>query len=343
MEVDINDYSYFAETDEFLIKDYTYRGITFLGKNVTPAMQGAKATTYSFENTAFFEKMQTALLEELNKSFENTHSEEANNMDNEKTVEQTSEGQFTEPETTPEEPTAEMTQEPEQTEEPAKDFALLSSIVSEVCKGLRSYTFDYDGFEVQKYYFEDIDTDKQTVYVYSMADGQIYAAPYMVENDAISLVPNFRKQVLTYRDFVEGQDSLNDYTMDTPALQIEKFNEMKSSLEATEAQVKELTEYKEKVEAAKKEAEVNATLEQFSDLAGVEEFETLKTKALEYSAEDLEKECFAIRGKQHTPKKTEKINYSHSDGTGVKFPILQSASESNQSRISDMINHYKKG
>lgn len=340
MEIDILDYSCFENTDDFLIKDYRYRGVTFLGDDLIPAMQGAKATAYSFENSAFFEKMQNALTEELNKSFENTQSEEAKKMENEKTVEQTSEGQFNEKVVeTSEEPTAEMTKE---TREPEKDFALLSSIVSEVCKGLGSYTMDFEGIEIQKYYFEDIDTDKQTVYVYSMADSQVYAAPYMVENDTVSLVPNFRRQVLTYRDFVEGQDTLNDYSVDTPALQVEKFNEMKSSLEAAEAQVKELTEYKEKAEAAKKEAEVNATLEQFSDLAGVEEFEALKTKALEYSAEDLEKECFAIRGKQHTPKKTEKINYSHSDATGVKFPVLQSGNESSQSRIGDMIKHYSK-
>lgn len=356
MEIHINDYTYDDHFGEYLVNDYVYRGVTFLGYDVAPAMAGAQAKVNAeYQSTAFFEKMQFALQSELDAIPTIDEPKEAKTMSEiENNTVETSEVQTPEDaelntaeEVVEEQPEAAEEPKTENTteEEPNKQFALLSNVVDQIRGALNEFTMDFEGAQFPKYIFEDIDTSKQLVYVYSIENGNYYAAPYAVEGDTVSLVANFRRQVLSFRDFDEGQDTEiqgeNHY-----AVPLSKFKELKTFYDQAQTELEELRKFQASTLAAQKEEQINAVLEQFTDLAGNEEFEALKSKAAEYSVEDFEKECFAIRGKSVKPQKSEKFKYNKTSTTGgVHFALPpMSEGQTSSSRIGDMIKHYvKKG
>jgi len=64
-----------------------------------------------------------------------------------------------------------------------------------------------------------------------------------------------------------------------------------------------LRQFKTDTEGAKAKGERDEVFAQFEDLVGVEAFETLRENCMEYSKEDLEEKCFAIRGRNSTTAK----------------------------------------
>lgn len=76
-------------------------------------------------------------------------------------------------------------------------------------------------------------------------------------------------------------------------------NTTTTEFEALKAEIETLRQFKTEIlETERKDAE-DALFEQFTELAGIEEFETLKTKASDYELDDIEKECFAILGRKN--------------------------------------------
>lgn len=79
-----------------------------------------------------------------------------------------------------------------------------------------------------------------------------------------------------------------------------------SAIETLRGEVVELKEFKRVVEEKAHRTECDSVLDEFSDLGRFEAFRDLKSKAYEYSADELRKECFAIRG-QYGTSKTAKV------------------------------------
>lgn len=75
-----------------------------------------------------------------------------------------------------------------------------------------------------------------------------------------------------------------------------------ASIDALRNEVAELREFKNNVEEQAHIADCDSVLDEFSDLNRFEIFKDLKSKAYSYSADELRKECFAIRGQYGTAK-----------------------------------------
>ena len=75
-----------------------------------------------------------------------------------------------------------------------------------------------------------------------------------------------------------------------------------AALDAMKLEVTVLRDFKRDVEDKAHKAECDAVLGEFSDLNRFESFRDLKAKAYEFSADDLRKECFAIRGQYGSAK-----------------------------------------
>lgn len=370
MEIDINDYLYLKDTDRFLVNDYAYRGITFLGYDVQPAMRNAEASICeeytSQDSNAFMEQMQVALQSEFNIQ-EQRGTKEAStlNTSTDNTTEVTSgeeiqenmsntgeatESEPVEPEEqnavpeseTPAESEGDMSAEPEvvpETSNAADEYALMSQLYRSLNEALSEIKIDDDGYVRQKYWIEDIDADKQLVYVWSLEDANYYAASYVIEGDKISLIANFRRQVQVFRDFVDGQDTTYERT-NRYATPLSEYKELKEKYDNDLKELETLREFQANVIAEQKQAALEAVLEQFTDLAGNEEFEALKKASDDYTVEDFEKECFAIRGKVLQPK-SDKFNYSNKNHVGAHFSLpFDAQGQSTGDRISDMIKHY---
>ena len=73
-------------------------------------------------------------------------------------------------------------------------------------------------------------------------------------------------------------------------------------LDAMKLEVAALRDFKKDVENKAHKAECDAVLGEFSELNRFESFRDLKAKAYEFSADDLRKECFAIRGQYGSAK-----------------------------------------
>jgi hypothetical protein len=92
--------------------------------------------------------------------------------------------------------------------------------------------------------------------------------------------------------------------------------EENAKIDADRDLLAELQAFKAEHLAAEHRAAVDATLEEFADMNGNEEFEALKEVAYELETiEALRKECYAIKGK-FSYSKPEKVNK-----TNVKVPI----------------------
>lgn len=75
-----------------------------------------------------------------------------------------------------------------------------------------------------------------------------------------------------------------------------------TAVEDLRREVAELKEFKRDVEDRAHKAECDSVLDEFSDLSRFEAFKDLKAKAYSYSADELRKECFAVRGQYGAPK-----------------------------------------
>lgn len=352
METDILDAEFDRTYGVYNVTNFVYRAVTYLGNDHLPAMADAGATIAQYTQTKreHFDEMwfalQSDLQDNVNETEANTLSEEIKNQNVEETEFDTNE-----PETVEEH--SEENEAPEQAEDkPAenhetvtegqnskKAYSLLSNIVDSIGSALSTYTYEYDGMAHPKYYFEDIDPDKQLAYVYSMEDGHYYSVPYAVEGDSISLIHNFTRQVLSYRDFVVGQDTDTNFSDGTRGVVAqEAYSSLKKSYEESQKELEELRTYRAQIEAEKKQIEVEAVFQKFEDLAGNAEFEALKEKAADYEVADLEKECYALRGKNIVPNK-----FSASKSSGLRVPLGDYSQEAPVSRVAEMIEKFQKG
>ena len=77
-----------------------------------------------------------------------------------------------------------------------------------------------------------------------------------------------------------------------------EYSEYKDSHSYSNEDYSVLKKFHDETLSAEYEAKINEVLDRFSDLADNEEFKDICSRAHEFSSvEDLEKECFAIKGK----------------------------------------------
>ena len=90
--------------------------------------------------------------------------------------------------------------------------------------------------------------------------------------------------------------------------------EIERKCEKLTKECNELKEYKDSVERESRKEEQCNLFSQFTDLTGIDEFETLKSNCEDMSIAEIEEKCFAIRGKHMLFSKVCKRS-------GVQLPV----------------------
>ena len=174
-----------------------------------------------------------------------------------------------------------------------------------------------------KYSIIDFDADASKVYVFDTADWRMYGFNYSANGDAIVIDVDSKARVKwAIVEYDEGEQPLpfsgmferasakinevsasyDELLEDKEAL-ASKYTDMSSEMSALSEEVAGLRQYKADVEHAYALAKIDEVLNQFSDLEGVEAFESIKEHAEEFDIETLEEKCFAIRGRNNTSVK----------------------------------------
>ncbi len=202
------------------------------------------------------------------------------------------------------------------TDEGAVNFELTyQQLVDSLRRELASVQYvDELGFTRPRYYY--IDNDDKKVYAEDVAeDYQLYSFEFTVEGDRVVINFDSKKRAkIVFVDVEESEDvkpvmmsieRAKDEMAQIKEELTKKFNNEKESAvskvkselndvvkkyNALLEHTKELEKFKEDVERKQREEAEAALFAQYKQLEGIEEFETLKQRASEFTLQDLEKE-----------------------------------------------------
>lgn len=197
--------------------------------------------------------------------------------------------------------------------------------------------------EYPKYYFVDYDKELEEVYAWDSVDWLLYGFKYSMDGDKV-IIDFESKQRKKYAivDFDEGeQASPFSPVFNKMSEALAAFSETKNQLSEAQkaigdlgAELDELRQFKKDTEEAAIAQEKEQTLSAFTDLFGVEAFEQLREDIANYSAEELEEKCYAIRGKQAG------LKFSQNNAPAVKLLIDKEAK--NDEPYGGLFLHYSK-
>ena len=201
-----------------------------------------------------------------------------------------------------------MKEEQAEAERVAK-FELSSNMRKALCDALQEKTVQKPWGDVPMYYLEDFDMDASVVYACCCETYNVYGFQYSMDGDRA--VIDFESGKRMKRAFVEYDEGAEDamaamfadiekHYAENEAQLTEKYDAVSRELEQLKestSDIEDLRKFKADTEAAEAEANRNAVLAQFDDLAGIEAFENLRAECAEYDLETLEEKCYAIRGK----------------------------------------------
>ena len=197
------------------------------------------------------------------------------------------------------------------------------------------------GEECSLYYFVDYDADKGIVYAEERCTGKLYGFPYKMDGDsAVIDFENGTRKKRAFADYVEGDaadmysEQREAYTaeaeqlytdMTAKAAELEgKVAEYSEQITAMESELEQLRTFKADVEAKTAAIEREAVFAQFSDLVGVEAFDSLVENCAEMAIADIEEKCYAIRGRMVASAST---NYSAAQKKSAPKVTLDSVPE----------------
>ena len=197
--------------------------------------------------------------------------------------------------------------------EPTDNFALAEQFREELINALSTETVETCFGTMTRYWYVDYDNDASEVYCYDTEDWKLYGFTYSMNGDNVTI--NFaekKRKKFSIVDFDEGEQTAAFAAVF--AAVTEKFNESKTQWEqkyqtasdtisSMESELGTLRQFKTDTEEAIAKGERDEVFAQFEDLVGVEAFENLREHCTEYSVEDLEEKCFAIRGRNGTVAK----------------------------------------
>lgn len=309
MEIDVTDGEK-QDDGYYNIKKFQFTALCLLG-NATPCFNGSKLEMYSSENIKDgianmmddIQKNYSAIVAAVNGGDDNnSDSKGGENMDGMNKI----------PEST--EPVVETAPE-EQNEEPtAMQFELNGNIEESLRKAVYEPKTIRWGEEYCLYYFVDFDADLGVVYAEERGTGNLYGFPYKMDGDvAVVDFENGARKKRAFADFVEG-DAANLYSEQRSEAAAEaeqmyadltakcseleaKVTEYSEQITAMQTELDSLREFKANADAEAATEAREAVFAQFTDLAGVEAFDSLKENCAEMAIADIEEKCYAIRGR----------------------------------------------
>nr|DAI25479.1 MAG TPA: hypothetical protein [Caudoviricetes sp.] len=279
MEILIKAVEFAEEDDVCRIDKFVITGVTLLGADRTPAMEGACASVqFAAEDK---DKLMATLVDALTQEFTRKEGDIdlPKNKDievMEETVEPIAEESTVEEEPAVEEPVAE--------EEPAEDFTAAFSATfmqkRQALCGALPHSYDKErGIEVSHYLvdFDDkyvyVERDTWTADTFTQQTGR-FEYKFDEATQVAELTSEFELMVckwLTVDEAEKLEESRNVFT-----------------------ELDELRTYK-------REKEVANVFAQFPDLVENEQFKALLNDNAKFSVDELQRECYVIRGMAHSP------------------------------------------
>lgn len=180
------------------------------------------------------------------------------------------------------------------------------------------YTDPYWG-EMSKYMYVDYDSSVSEVYCYDCEDWKLYGFTYSMNGD--NVVIDFackKRKKFSIVDFDEGSADFDyRYAFESYGQAIaacknaeisqiqadseSKYNQASQTISTLQSEVEQLRAYqKSKMDEERKDAETEL-FARFSELIGVDAFESLRKNCSEMTLEDIENKCFEIKGRNSMP------------------------------------------
>ena len=163
-------------------------------------------------------------------------------------------------------------------------------------------------YTLPKYWFVDYDRDLMEVYGESSEDWNLYGFSYSMDGDHAVIDWESRKRMkIALVEYDEGS-SADPFSRVFTSIEgvftnergdiMDKYQKAETEIGSMQSELDTLRQFKRDAEEAEKEEARSQMFAKFADLAGVEAFEALKADCANYSAEELEEKCYAIRGRQ---------------------------------------------
>ena len=201
--------------------------------------------------------------------------------------------------------------------EPAADpvveerFELNSRICEEICYAVEAEKIQSPWGEMPRYSVVDYDAEYKMVYCFDADDHwKLYGFGFSMNGDNVVVDFESKKRMkFAIVDFDEGEQTMPfDKLFEDISAQFtandtqwsEKYQAASDTIETMNTELGSLRQFKTDTEAAAAEVAREEIFAQFEDLAGVEEFESLRENCSEFELDALEEKCYAIRGRNGT-------------------------------------------
>lgn len=194
-------------------------------------------------------------------------------------------------------------------EHAGEDFALAGQLRDSICEALAVEKAETCWGEDIRYWYVDHDDEKGEVYAYDITDWNLYGFTYTKNGDNVVIDFASRKRMkFTIVEFDEGEQPGTVSAMF--ATVCEKFEASEKAWDekfaAANDELESLRAFKKTTEDAAEKAEFDAKCEalfaQFAELNGSEAFTALREKRAEYTLDELEEKCYALRGRMSSGK-----------------------------------------
>ena len=310
MEIIVDKYSFDTKKSIFNITDYRYQGITLLGDDKTPAMQGANATfDLNLNYTEIIDKMKILLENEL-LTYE-SNQKGGNKLEDKENVQVFNEGH--------------IENEDSKIVSKEKDFehSLEYETVKEKMELLSEKVSDL-GFDNEKLYvnYYLIDFDDKYVYIKKYINQKIdgkWKYSNLIVRRTYSVVDS---------DYQIGQDEVE---MVNKLLTKDEAAELEEKRTQLEAQVYELKQYKEAKLKEERDNKLQDIFNKFDErLNGNETYESLKNNN-DLLPEDIEDKCYSLIGRLNYDKL---INENKKEGQNIDNDSITLGFESEDKFIS---------
>lgn len=214
----------------------------------------------------------------------------------------------------------------------------------ELIASLSAETVEREWGTVRRYCYCDYDTERSEVYCYDVENWNLYGMKFSLNGDHV--VIDFDSKTRKKFAIVDFEEGTEDFSMkevfdtiaeDSAARKAyelntvfseersgleEKYSTAAAEIEQLNSEIVELRQYQQTKLSEERKAAADAVFAMFTDLSGIEAFETLRADYGDMPLEDIEDKCFAIRGRNNT--KTFSVGKT---GGNVRLPVAKEHQE----------------
>ena len=193
-----------------------------------------------------------------------------------------------------------------------EDFALARQHREELIESLSAEKVDTYYGETSRYWYEDHDDQAMEVYCYDCEEWRLYG--FKFSNDGDRVVIDFdskKRKRFSIVDFDEGDQTsafaaiaseASKKYAENDAQWAAKYQKASETISSANDELSILRKYKADVDQSINDQALEELFAQFEDIAGVEAFENLKGDCDQYSIDEIEEKCYAIRGRTQAGK-----------------------------------------